>query len=70
MVLIRIITLESLLRNIRVYAKYVNTKANGVADSLPRLEFSRFRCLAPDMNSYPTDIPTEIWPMRKIWLQG
>ena len=67
MVLIRIITLHSLLYNVRVYAKHVKSKDNGTADSLSRLQFHRFRTLAPEMDDFPLDIPTEIWPIDKIW---
>ena len=42
MVLIRLNTLESLVNNVRVFAKYVNTKKNGIADSLSHLDFRRF----------------------------
>ena len=34
MVLIRIITAESILRNVRIFAKHVSTKNNGKADAL------------------------------------
>ena len=69
MVLIRIITLESLIQNVRIYAKFVPTKQNGIADSLSRLQFDCFRRLAPDMEQFPTDILNEVWPLRKIWLK-
>ena len=69
MVLIRIITAESLIRNVRVFAKHVRTKANGKADALSRLDFKRFwnLCDSTCMNKEPTQIPGEIWPMSKIW---
>ena len=60
MVLIMIITLESLCRNVRVYAKHVSSKDNGIADALSRMKFSLFRTLAPHMDELPSDIPEEI----------
>ena len=39
MVLIRIITLESMVKNVRVYAKHVTSKMNGKSDALSRLDF-------------------------------
>ena len=69
MVLIRIITAENILRNVRVFAKHVGTKQNGKADALSRLDFNRFRTLAGgSMNDAPTQIPCELWPMGKLWL--
>ena len=68
MVLMRIILVESMIRNVRIFAKHVGTKANGKADALSRLEFGRFYSLAGDsMNLKPSNIPQEIWPISKIW---
>ena len=69
MILIRMIVLEGLTKNTRVYAKFVPTKSNGKADALSRLQFRRFRNLAGDtMNRYPTPLPEQIWPMSKVWM--
>ena len=69
MVLIRLLTLESMLRNVRVYARHVGTKENGKADALSRLDFKRFRTLAKGaMNDTHTSIPKDIWPMEKLWI--
>ena len=68
MVLIRIIVAESIIRNVRVFAKHVGTKANGKADALSRLDWKRFWSLAGEaMNCQPSLIPEDIWPMEKIW---
>ena len=68
MVLLRLITSESILRNVRVYAKHVGTKANGKADALSRLDFKRFWDLADgSMNQRKTSIPDMVWPMQMIW---
>ena len=68
MVSIRLLTSESILRNVRIFAKHVGTKENSKADALSRLDFKRFWNLAgSSMNSQQTGIPTVIWPMNKIW---
>ena len=68
MVLIRVIALESMIRNVRVYAKYITTKNNEKADSISRLEFKRFRKIDPEMNVFPKEIPEELWPVEKLWI--
>ena len=68
MVLIRLITLEALVHNVKITAKHVPTEENGKSDALSRLDFKRFWDLAPDMNPVPTKVPDEIWPPEKIWL--
>ena len=69
MVLMRILVAESIVRNVRVFAKYVSTKDNGKADALSRLDLSRFWRLAKhdNMNSICSGIPEAIWPIEKIW---
>ena len=70
MVLLRIIVLEGLIRNVRIYAKHVKTKLNGKADALSRLQFKRFWRLSGDnMDAFPSSIPEEIWPINKIWIK-
>ena len=69
MVLIRMIVLEGLIYNSRVYAKYVTSKDNGKADALSRLQLCRFRLLSKNsMNHLPTVIPQELSDMSKLWL--
>ena len=66
MVLIRLMVAESLLTNVRIYARHVGTKENGKADALSRLDLQRFWRLAGNtMNQHA--IPQEIWPMEKLW---
>ena len=67
MVLMRLLVAESMIRNVRVFAKHIGTKDNGKADALSRLDLKRFRNLDPGMNEHPSDIPQEIWPMQKLW---
>ena len=69
MVLIRLLVAECLVSNVRVFAKSVSTKDNGKADALSRLDYNRFlRLSGGHMNPTPTDIPSPIWPLDKIWL--
>ena len=42
MVLIHWITLVSMQNNVHMFARYVNTKDNGLADALSRGDFARF----------------------------
>ena len=68
MVLIKLLTAESIVQNVRIYARHVGTKDNGKADALSRLDFGRFWKLAQnDMNAQPTKLPQEIWPMERLW---
>ena len=69
MILVRIIVLESLVCNSRVFARYVKSKDNGKADALSRLQFDRFKQLSGgSMNEKPSELPSSIWPINKIWL--
>ena len=68
MVLIRMVVLECLKLNVKLSAKYINTKKNGLADSLSRLDFQRFWHLAEGkMDENPTPILTKLWPVSKVW---
>ena len=69
MVLMRLIILESLVWNVRVYAKYVKSKDNELTDALSRMDFQRFRRVGPHMNIKPDKIPDKLWPMEKIWMK-
>ena len=54
MVLIRLLTAESIFQNVRIFAQHVGTKENGKADALSRLYFVRFHRLAGNnMNELP-----------------
>ena len=58
MVLIRIVTLESMLRNSRVYGRFVRSKDNGKADALSRMDFERFTHLsAGSMDENKSEVP-------------
>ena len=70
MVLLRIIVLEGLIYNRRVFARFIPTKMNGRADALSRLEFSRFFRLSPLSSQFqPEKLPPHMWPVSKIWIK-
>ena len=69
MVLIRILVLHSMIHNVRVFAKYVNTKNNVLADHLSRLRINKFKQLTgSDFLQTGAQLPVELWPMDKLWL--
>ena len=68
MALLRLITLDNLVNNRRVFARYVKSSENGLSDALSRLQFSRFWKLAQkSMNPEPSEISKTVWPASKIW---
>ena len=66
MQLIRIITLNGLLFNRRVFVRHVRGFLNRRADALSRLKLDKFRQVAPYMNVYPDKISDKVWPL--LWL--
>ena len=72
MVLIRLLVLESLVQNIRVFACFVRGKDNYFSDALSRMNLSRFRRLGEihhkEFDVESTNIPAEIWPISKLWI--
>ena len=73
MVLIRFITLYSMLNNVKIRAKHVIGVRNTYADLISRLEYGKFRRLAKLNNTKfdnkPLEMPENIWPPNKIWLE-
>ena len=70
MSLIRLIVLESLIWNVRVFAKHVKSVDNGIADALSHFQWGRYKRLTKDMdmNEHGCAVPHELWPMEKIWI--
>ena len=76
MILIRLITLQGLVNNTRVFAKHVKTDENGMADALSRLQFQRFKklCLEREekegltMNLTADAVPECLLPDHKLWI--
>ena len=71
MVLIRIIVLQSLLHNVRLFAQYIPSKENVISDLLSHLKFREFSILKDQLklNDTPTPVSVDIWPMSKIWME-
>ena len=72
MVLLCLIVMESLVHNVRVQAKFVDTKSNDIADSILRFKWERFEKLTKQkqiqMDELPMAIPQEIKDMSKLWI--
>ena len=68
MILIRLLTLNCLTFNQKIYIDHIGTKSNTLADSLSRQNFVIFWKNAPKHTlKYPDQLPSEIWPVAKIW---
>lgn len=57
MMLIRRLTLLSLVHNFHIIAIHVPGASNEIADALTRQQWSRFRCLAPWADPSPYTAP-------------
>ena len=69
MKLLRMLTLNNLKYNRRVFAKYVKTSENTCADALSRLDFDKFFKNAPhNVCRQPEKLPDELWPLSKLWM--
>ena len=61
MILVRAIVKWSLLHNFHINALHVSSSNNGIADSISRKQWQRFKRLAPAANQEPLDVPPEFW---------
>ena len=63
MKLIKKVVLFSLVHNMCIFAQFVDTKSNGIANSLSCFQNERFQALTKDinMNKQMTPVPNEIW---------
>ena len=72
MVLIRLLALQCMVHNTRVYARYVKTKLNGRADALSRGRLDTFFTLSKKAhqttNKYPERIPSILKDVAALWL--
>ena len=68
MKLVRLLILDNMKSNRRVFVKHVKSKDNVLADSLSRMDMKRFWKNAPEsMNRTPDGINNSIWPVEKVW---
>ena len=66
--LIRVLAYLQILNNIIFFVKFVRSRDNILADSLSRLDYTRFwKHAQSNMNKIPDDLPTEVWPPEKVW---
>ena len=74
MVLIRMIVLKSLLENVRIFAKYVESSKNKYADLLSRDRIPEFKSLClrtkREISNTNDNVPDELWPMDKLILKN
>ena len=67
MKLIRLITLDGIIRNRRVFVQYIASKSNLLPDALSRLNFEKFWKYSKTMMKFPDTINNQIWPAEKNW---
>ena len=68
MKLIRLLVLNNLIYNRKIYVHHIRTDLNILADSLSRQNFKEFWDNAPTFTrKYPDKLTTEIWPVNKVW---
>lgn len=61
MVLVRSIVRWSLTHSFHINALHVSSADNGIADSISRKQWQRFKRLAPGADPQSTAVPTEFW---------
>ena len=68
MYLLRLLTLNNMVHNRRVFARHVRGIHNNLSHTLSRLQFDCFSKLAPPgMNKESSKISALIWPLSAIW---
>ena len=71
MVLLRKLTLKSLLHNTRIFARHIKGSRNIFSDLLSRLQINKFKKIAKEQNceisEFPEVLPGELWPLSKLW---
>ena len=68
MKLVRRLVLRGLHYNFRIFAQYIESEANDLADLLSRGQMQRFFEVAPsDVCTTSDPIPAEFWPVEKLF---
>ena len=68
MYLLRLLALNNLQFNRRLFARHVFGACNKLVDSLSRLKIAKFKSLAPlGTKPYPECTSEKIWPLTKLW---
>ena len=69
MYLLRLLCLNNLQYNRRVFAQHLYSEDNYLADSLSRMKFREFFRRAPNyVDREPQPLPHELWPVSSIWV--
>ena len=69
MKLIRLLVLNNLRHNSRVFVKHISGTENVLADALSRLNFRQFWKHAPKNTcKNPDKLPADLWPPLKLWI--
>ena len=69
MALIRMLVLNNLIHNRRIFVKHIRTDLNILADALSREKFGEFWRNAPSSTRRVADkVPAELFPPTKLWL--
>lgn len=66
MVLVRALTLRCLNLNLVLRAEHIPGSSNAIADSLSRLQLTRFRELAPNAEEHPDPMPDHLWKIFEL----
>ena len=68
MYLLRLLALNNMVNNRRVFARHVRGIHNNLSDALSRLQFDHFwRLAGPRMAPHPTTISPLVWPISRHW---
>ena len=69
LLLVKMLTLNNLMFNRRVFARFIPTKENFLADSLSRLKFEAFfHAAGKNIDKHQTKLPSQLWPLSKLWI--
>ena len=67
MYLLRLLTLNNMVNNRRVFARHVAGIRNGLSDALSHLKFQQFWAMVPSgMSKLPCRVTPLIWPISKV----
>ena len=71
MKLVRILLFKCMTENVVLYAQYIKSKDNTMADMLSRDQVREFKWEAQKLHlqidAFLTPIPTNLWPMSNLW---
>ena len=66
--LLRLLVLDNIMHNRKIKVKHLFSEENSCADALSRMDFKKFRRVAPEnVCDQPDLIPNEVWPPCKFF---